>query len=167
MEPSEQRLNLFQLKSVAGPILGVSWGNCQNSDVDIHTKTLDGEIVYFGRSRTAEVDFWKDYTSSPREKLGYETISYKKGVAVDLTTLVIGVNFYSGSCPNGIKGEVRISTDGEKAFIKKFEIKAKYGNAGAGRETLSNPGKVEAPNRHWQVFYGDDIVKTLDVITQN
>lgn len=165
MEVSEKRLTLHQLKNVSGPLLGVSW-NCQNADVDIYAKTPGGELVYYGRARTREADFWKDYTSSPREKLGYETISYKKSGNIDMSTLLIGINFYGGRCPNGIKGQVRVSTDGEKAFIRDFVIKAKRGNHGRGREALSRPGKVRAPNRNWKIFYGPDIVKTLDVITQ-
>jgi hypothetical protein len=91
--------------------------------------------------------YFRDFRISPRSANGYETLAYH--VPVDLNHLLLAVNFYNGSSPGGVKGEVRISLNGQ-TYAKPFHVLAQEGNGGVGRqETLT---ARRANNTAWLVI---------------
>jgi len=127
--------------------IAITWDDPQ-SDLDLyvqhgsHTKPL-----YYLNTETAEGKYYKDFMNSPRATNGYETVSFFQPVNVN--ELIVAINFFGGLAQESVTGEVRISLDGQ-TFARKFEIKAKKGNHGKGREeTLA---RRKPANPQWIVI---------------
>jgi len=106
--------------------IGARW-QCE-CDVDVYAQPVPGaDVLYFGNTRTAQGLFFKDY-QGPNAKEGYETIEFT--VPLDLRAVRVAVNLYSGSAPNGVSGEFRMSVNG-KTYAIPFSIPATEGNQGA------------------------------------
>lgn len=127
--------------------VGITW-DCGGCDLDLYGQREPGaSALWFLNTQTPEGQYFKDFTSSPRAANGYETLAYH--VPVDLHHLLLAVNFYHGSAPGGVKGEVRIAFNGQ-TYAKAFHVPAKEGNGGLGRqETLTTR---RANNTHWLVI---------------
>lgn len=127
--------------------VGITW-DCGGCDLDLYGQREPGATaIWFLNTQTSEGQYFKDFTSSPRAANGYETLAYH--VPVDLNHLLLAVNFYHGSAPGGVKGEVRIAFNGQ-TYAKAFHIPAQEGNGGVGRqETLTTR---RAKNTHWLVI---------------
>lgn len=131
--------SLRQAQSVQ---IGVSW-NCTGCDLDLYAKAHPGaQTLYFGHTRSPEGAYWKDYTRSPETVNGYETISYR--VPVDLKALVVAVNFYGGSAPDGIGGQLRLSVNGQ-TYAQAFHMNATRGVRSDGVDSIIERGKSTRP----------------------
>lgn len=127
--------------------VGITW-ECGGCDLDLYGQREPGATaIWFLNTQSSEGQYFKDFTSSPRAANGYETLAYH--VPVDLNHLLLAVNFYHGSAPGGVKGEVRIAFNGQ-TYAKAFHVPAQEGNGGLGRqETLITR---RANNPHWLVI---------------
>lgn len=132
----------------ASPVeVGITW-ECGGCDLDLYGQREPGATaIWFLNTQTSDGQYFKDFRNSPRSANGYETLAFH--VPVDLNALLLAVNFYHGSAPGGVKGEVRISLNGQ-TYAKVFHIPAQEGNGGVGRqETLT---ARRANNAGWLVL---------------
>lgn len=127
--------------------VGLTW-ECGRCDLDLHgLLSPEHPALSYLHLETPEGKYLKDWTISPRAMKGYETLAYH--VQVDLNALFLAVNFYHGSAPGGVKGEVRIHANGQ-TYARAFYISAQEGNGGLGRqETLT---ARRASNAGWLVI---------------
>lgn len=126
--------------------IGLSW-DCSICDLDIYTQHDSGEVAlsYIHKENAAGV-YYKDWRNAPIAN-AHETVAYR--VPIDLTNLLIAVNFYGGSAEGGVRGELRISLDGQ-TYARAFYVPAQVGNHGQGREeTLKSR---QAVNANWLVI---------------
>lgn len=135
------------LRQAANVEVGITW-ECGGCDLDLYGQsTPRATALSFLNTQTPEGQYFRDWTSSPRSSNGYETLAFQ--VPVDLHALLLAVNFYNGSSPGGVKGELRISLNGQ-TYAKPFRITAVGGNGGAGRQQTL--GSRRAVNDHWLVI---------------
>ncbi len=127
--------------------VGITW-ECGGCDLDLYGQRQPGATaIWFLNTQTSDGQYFRDFRTSPRSANGYETLAYH--VPVDLNHLLLAVNFYNGSSPGGVKGEVRISLNGQ-TYAMPFHVLAQEGNGGVGRqETLS---ARRANNTAWLVI---------------
>ncbi|MDR4468472.1 MAG: hypothetical protein MRJ68_09265 [Nitrospira sp.] len=127
--------------------VGITW-ECGRCDLDLYGQSdPQATALSYLNTQTPEGEYFRDWTRSPRASNGYETLAFR--VPVDLGTMLLAVNFYQGSSPGGVKGELRISLNG-KTYAQAFHLPASGGNSGAGRQqTLS---LRRAVNEHWLVI---------------
>ncbi len=126
--------------------VGITW-EC-GCDLDLYGQREQGATaLWFLNTQTSDGQYFRDFRTSPRSANGYETLAYH--VPVDLNHLLLAVNFYNGSSPGGVKGEVRISLNGQ-TYAMPFHVLAQEGNGGVGRqETLT---ARRANNTAWLVI---------------
>jgi hypothetical protein len=127
--------------------VGITW-ECGGCDLDLYGQRQPGATaIWFLNTQTSDGQYFRDFRTSPRSANGYETLAYH--VPVDLNHLLLAVNFYNGSSPGGVKGEVRISLNGQ-TYAMPFHVLAQEGNGGVGRqETLT---ARRANNTAWLVI---------------
>lgn len=127
--------------------VGITW-ECGGCDLDLYSKSSpQAATLSYLKKQTPEGQYFKDWTSSPRPRNGYETLAYR--VPIDLTALLLAVNFYDGASPGGVNGELRISLDGQ-TYARSFHLPASRGNSASGRwRTLTFR---RAANEHWLVI---------------
>lgn len=115
--------------------VGITWDH-PTSDLDLYVQTKNSsKALSFLNRETAEGKYFKDFVNSPRATNGYETVAFF--MPIDVTELVIGINYFGGHVPSSVIGTVRISLDGQ-TYAKDFEIHAQQGNHGEGQqETLA------------------------------
>lgn len=137
--------------------VGITW-ECGGCDLDLYGQHAPGApVLWFLNLQTPQGTYFKDWTTSPRASSGYETLAYQ--APVDVNSMLLAVNFYHGKAPGGVKGEVRISLNGQ-TYAKAFHVPAQEGNGGAGRqETLT---ARRAHNPAWLVI---DPVEVLGIRT--
>ena len=124
--------------------VGITW-ECARCDLDLYSQSSPKAIALsYLHTLTPEGEYFRDWTSSPRTRNGYETLAYN--VPIDLTALLLAVNFYSGDSPGGVNGELRISIDGE-TYAKTFHHPASKGNGGSGAGRTLNARR--AVNEYW------------------
>ena len=116
--------------------LGISW-DCKYCDLDLYARPRpQAETLFFQHPESQDGRYLKDFRDSPRLSNSFETIIFHK--AIDLSELVLAVNFYEGRVPDRVNGEFRISVN-NKTFAHKFQIEAQRGNIGACmKNTLKN-----------------------------
>lgn len=132
-------LSKQQLLKAKNVQVGIAW-QCQDCDLDLYARANpDAQVLWFGHTKSPLGVYFKDYQKSPDTKNGYETIAYSE--AIDLRALQIYVNFYKGTAPNGVKGELRISVDGQ-TYSKPFHIKAQQGGGAKAILPAINAGLV-------------------------
>lgn len=135
------------LRQAANVEVGITW-ECGGCDLDLYGQsTPQATALSFLNTQTPEGQYFRDWTSSPRSSNGYETLAFQ--VPVNLHALLLAVNFYNGSSPGGVKGELRISMNGH-TYAKAFHIVAAGGDGGAGRQQTL--GSRRAVNDHWLVI---------------
>lgn len=144
---SSAPLSSDALRHASNVEVGITW-ECGGCDLDLYGQNAHGSApLWFLCPQTKDGQYFKDFRISPRSTNGYETLAYN--VAVDLNALLLAVNFYHGNAPGGVKGEVRISFNGQ-TYAKAFHIPAPEGNGGVGRqETLT---ARRANNAAWLVI---------------
>ena len=127
--------------------VGITW-ECGKCDLDLYGQREPGSTtIWFLSTQTKDGQYFRDFRTSPRSANGYETLAFH--VPVDLNHLLLAVNFYNGSSPGGVKGEVRISFNGQTCAVA-FHVLAQEGNGGVGRqETLT---ARQANNPAWLVI---------------
>lgn len=127
--------------------VGITW-ECGKCDLDLYGQREPGSTtIWFLSTQTKDGQYFRDFRTSPRSANGYETLAFH--VPVDLNHLLLAVNFYNGSSPGGVKGEVRISFNGQ-TYAMAFHVLAQEGNGGVGRqETLT---ARQANNPAWLVI---------------
>ena len=131
--------------------VGISW-TC-SCDMDVYVRAHDqAEVLFYGHRRSNEGQFWRDYRNGPDLLNGLESVTFH--APVNLDEMVIGVNFYSGSAPEGVTGEIRLSV-GDKTYAKPFVIAATRGNRGAGASEAF--ATLEAPNAGWVVLSSSEL----------
>ena len=135
------------LRQASNVEVGITW-ECGGCDLDLYGQLApERQALSFLTTQTSEGQYFKDWTSSPRATNGYETLAYH--VPVDLKTLLLAVNFFYGQSPGGVRGELRISINGQ-TYAKPFHIPAQEGNGGLGRQqTLTSH---RASNAQWLVI---------------
>lgn len=135
------------LRQATNVEVGITW-ECGDCDLDLYSKSAQhATALSYLNMQTPEGQYFKDWTSSPRTTNRYETLAYS--VPVDLTALLVAVNFYNGSSPGGVHGELRISIDG-RIYTKAFHLPASKGNQGAGLwQTMTSR---RAASEHWLVI---------------
>ena len=123
--------------------IGISW-TCSDCDLDLYAMAYPGaDILYFGHTESAQGgQYWKDYTNSPKTVNGFETISYP--VPLDLRAVSVAINFYQGSSPSGVTGEVRIAV-GAQTYAAPFRIEAANGIGGVGVKEIIKAGHSTRP----------------------
>lgn len=133
--------------------VGITW-ECGRCDLDLYGQLAsEPRALSYLNTHTPAGNYFKDWTSSPRATNGYETLAFH--VPVDLSGLLLAVNFYHGWSAGGVKGEVRISLDGQ-TYAKTFYLAAQEGNSGAGREDILAARR--SANPHWLVINPLEIV---------
>lgn len=144
-----------ELRAASNVEIGITW-DCTACDLDLYARPWRGaEVIYFNKTHTAEAQMFKDYRSSPEINNGLETIEFV--VPLDLQKLLVAVNLYEGSPPDGIvHGEVRISI-GERTWAAPFIIEAKAGTRTEGATEIF-AGSPSEPG--WTVI---DIRKPLNL----
>lgn len=126
--------------------VGITWQNCGDLDLYGQRDTKASPLWYLN-TQTPDGRYYKDLRRPSRHVNGYETLGYH--VPVDLKDLLLAVNFYSGSCPGGVTGEIRISVNSQ-TYARTFHIPAQEGNGGLGRQdTLTSR---RASNAGWLVI---------------
>lgn len=127
--------------------VGITW-ECA-CDLDLYGQREPGAtLLWYLNTQSPDGRYFKDFTNSPRRANGYETLGYH--VPVDVTALLLAVNFYHGNSPGGVTGEIRISVNGGQTYAKAFHIPAQEGNGGLGRQqTLTSH---RASNAGWLVI---------------
>ncbi|HNP84059.1 MAG TPA: hypothetical protein PKN47_21540 [Nitrospira sp.] len=140
-------LSAEAVRRVSNVEVGITW-ECGGCDLDLYGQHAPGATpLWFLRTQTKDGQYFKDFRNSPRSANGYETLAYH--VTVDLNALLLAVNFYNGQSPGGVKGEVRISLNGQ-TYAMPFHVLAQEGNGGVGRqETLT---ARRANNTAWLVI---------------
>lgn len=134
--------------------VGITWGcggyGSSSCDLDLDLYGLrepTAKAIWFLNTVTPEGQYFRDFRTSPLRANGYESLAYH--VPVDMNTLLLAVNFYHGSAPGGVKGEIRIAFNGQ-TYAQAFHIIAQEGNGGVGREqTLTSR---RAQNTAWLVI---------------
>ncbi len=127
--------------------VGITW-ECGRCDLDLYgLLSPERPALSYLNLETPDGKYFKDWTNSPRAMNGYETLAYH--VPVDLSSLLLAVNFFHGSAHGGVKGQVRIYLNGQ-TYARPFHITAQEGNGGLGRqETLT---ARRANNTAWLVI---------------
>jgi hypothetical protein len=117
------------LQGASNVQVGLSW-DCTECDLDLYARPYpDARVLHFAETDTAEGRYWKDFRMSPRSIRGYETIEFT--VPLDLRRLQLLVNFYEGSAPDGVRGELRVSVNGV-TYAKAFHLDVTSGNDAEG-----------------------------------
>lgn len=154
-ELSTERLEAATVAEAKHVELGIKW-DCPSCDLDIYARPYEGaDVLFFGNARTREGNFHKDFVQGRDLMNGLETISFS--APIDLSDLLVAVNFYSGRAPDGVSGEIRLSVDG-KTYAQDFAISADGGNRAADLADVLKAG--QAPNDGWTVI--DPVGMTQD-----
>lgn len=133
--------------------VGITW-KCA-CDLDIYVRPNPrADVLYFGHQSTREGTFFKDYRHSAELKNGLE--SAHLSAPVDLREMLLGINFYGGSAPRGVEGEIRLTLNGE-TYARAFSLEATNGNAAQGAQDVLSSGSSKSP--HWTVLSGFDVVR--------
>jgi len=141
-----QALPTDQLDTAKNVQIGIKWDSCRECDLDLHVRPhASAEVLYFGRTQTAEGRYWKDFRNAPA--YGYETIDLSEGV--DLRDLLIAVNFYSGSTSAPVNAGLRLSV-GNKTYAYPFQIDATSGNQGKGGDVVWRSRRAAFPQ--WKII---------------
>lgn len=128
-------------RQARGVQIGLSW-DCSSCDLDLYArKDAASPLIYFAQNNTPDGVHVKDFMTSPRAMRGFETI--EMSVPVDLHSLQIAVNFYSGHAPQGVRGELRLAVEG-KTFARQFHIPATTGSKGVGAKEAMDTGRTES-----------------------
>jgi hypothetical protein len=116
--------------------IGISW-DCKSCDIDLHTRPAPhAKILNFMTTESPEGLYRKDFRQSPQTSGGFETISFK--VPVDLNAMLIALNWYDGISDSGVRGEIRLSVNGE-TWARPFRFSSRRGNGGKDfQETVAN-----------------------------
>lgn len=147
-ELSSSPLTDTQLRSAARVEVGIRWDGCDACDLDIYVQPYKGaETLFYGHTHSAEGTFFKDFRSRSALANGLESVAFD--TVVELNRMLIAVNFFGGSAPEGVSGELRIAV-GANTYGVPFSIAATQGNTGAGRQELLN--SRQAPNANWVVI---------------
>lgn len=133
--------------------VGITW-ECGACDLDLYGQMAPGATALsFINTQTSEGQYFKDWTRSPRATNGYETLAYR--VPLNLQILLLAVNFYGGQSSGGVKGEIRISLDGQ-TYGMAFHLPAQEGNGGGGRDETLTARQAHSP--HWLVINPLEVV---------
>lgn len=113
--------------AATSPRIGITWDQ-QDADIDLYVRpNPTAEVIFFGNSSTQVGRLFKDFRNSPAS--GFETVQLN--ATVDLSQVYIALNYYSGSSPQGLTGELRIAV-GDQVWAAPFTIPATSGNRGQG-----------------------------------
>ncbi|GJL49745.1 MAG: hypothetical protein NPIRA01_09720 [Nitrospirales bacterium] len=139
-------LALDILRQAPNVEIGLTW-ECGECDLDLYARNgASSEPLSYLNKHTPAGHFWKDWIRSPLGN-AYETVTYH--TPVDVEQLFLAANFYGGHAPDGVKGELRISLNGQ-TYAKRFHLQAIKGNGGEKREETLEAG-IPA-SAHWLVF---------------
>ena len=128
--------------AASSPRIGITWDE-QDVDIDLYVRpNPSAEVIYFGNATTADGRLFKDFRNSPAS--GFETVELTG--TVDLSEVDIALNYYGGSTPDGLSGEIRIAI-GDTVWASAFSFDAKEGNRSDGVERAIR--EKEAPNGAW------------------
>lgn len=121
--------------------VGARWA--AHVDIDVHAIHHPGaKALYFGCPQTEQGEFHKDFTDAPPGIQGFERVTFNQ--PTDLRQLVIGLNLYRGTAPDGVDVTVQICCD-ERRYERVFHLAASEGNRGENAA-----GRANDP--HWLVI---------------
>ncbi len=155
---SNKRVSKDILRMAKQVEIGISW-DCKNCDLDLYVKPhQSAQVLYFGSPTSPEGVFHRDFVQSPKTDGGFETITFQ--VPVDLSNTLIAINWYGGNSQRrrirSLQGEIRLAI-GQETYALPFNIQARQGNQGLGRELTLKTRK--AANSHWLIISPKDILK--------
>lgn len=150
---STETLTAHDITRARNVEVGITW-SCA-CDIDIYVRpSKSADVLYYGHQRSREGKFYKDYRDARDLLNGLETASFN--APVNLHEMDIGINFYEGKAPANVTGQIRLAL-GSRTYAKPFTIKAQSGNQGKGSKKAFQT--LKAPNSHWAMLRGSDIVK--------
>lgn len=123
--------------------VGITW-DCESCDLDLYLRPLPSSaVLYFAHPSSNEGIYYKDFRHSPAGSGGFETIELT--VPVDLRSVVIAVNFYSGEVSGKLTGQIRMAIEGQ-TYAMNFAIHASKGNRGKDVLTAFNAANSNTPH---------------------
>ncbi|VAW44559.1 hypothetical protein MNBD_GAMMA03-671 [hydrothermal vent metagenome] len=129
---SDTPLTKASINSASNLELGITW-RCIKCDLDIYSSPFpNAPVLSYLNKNSSHGKYEKDFLQAPNIN-GLETISYK--IQTELSMVVVAINFYSGSAPEGATGVIRISVDNQ-TYASNFIIKATKGNGGKGVKAI-------------------------------
>ncbi len=133
--------------------IGISWDQ-EGTDLDLFVRPWQGaEVLYYANAHSDEGIFFKDYQTSPEAGGNYETVALN--VPLDVRSVQIAVNYYSGRFAEDVQGEIRLSFDGS-TYAQPFTIQPRPGGNSLTVEEVFTQGL--SPYRGKLVF------DTLDLL---
>ncbi|MCY7297302.1 hypothetical protein [Alteromonas sp. a30] len=107
--------------------LGIGW-QAAGIDLDIYA-LIKGETlpVFYANSQTVRAQHFKDIVTGSSGTEQFEIIRYLQDV--DICTVIVGVNFYRGIAPDGVKATLKAQY-GNKQYQHDFTFTAHQGNQG-------------------------------------
>jgi hypothetical protein len=116
---------------------GIAWIGLKWSapcDIDLYARPEGAsQWLFFGRVRTPDGFFSKDWLSATGEKQ-FEYVEFIR--PIDLGRAEVAINFYSGNLPAGPEGVIRVWFGGQ-VYEAAFKFAARSGNG--GRLPISGP----------------------------
>ena len=107
--------------------LGISWQGAE-IDLDIYALSQAQDLpVYYANSYNGLARHFKDIVTGSSSVKLFETIQYQS--AIDVCSVMVGINFYSGKAQTGVSGTLNIQY-GDTQFQHEFHIPAPKGNKG-------------------------------------
>ena len=132
-----------QLRHAKNLEVGITW-DCENCDLDLYLRPLPSSaVLYFAHPNSHEGIYYKDFRNSPAGVGGFETIELT--VPVDLRSVVIAVNFYSGEVSGKLTGQIRMAIEGQ-TYAMNFTIHALKGNRGKDVLAAFNAANTNTPH---------------------
>lgn len=123
--------------------VGITW-DCESCDLDLYLRPLPSSaVLYFAHPSSNEGVYYKDFRNSPVGVGGFETIELT--VPVDLRSVVIAVNFYSGEVSGKLTGQIRMAIEGQ-TYAMNFTIHASKGNKGKDVLAAFNAANDNTPH---------------------
>ena len=116
--------------------IGLRWNydSCikrqHDCDLDLIIKPNKFEPEVFYKNRESTTYGWYKKLDPENGNNSYEVVDLARA-PVKIDDVVVYVNFFSGSAPNGIDAELRVVFD-DKIYYKEFHIRATKGNKGKG-----------------------------------
>jgi hypothetical protein len=119
--------------------IGIRWGDsgqCKDSDLDLWFRSSpDRPWLFYGNKTSDDGAYDKDFRAAPENRNGLEVVDVTD--QVDLSKLQIRINHYSGTCPDGPKGKIRVFLN-SAIYETDFHIKSRNGNRGRDRSQMSS-----------------------------
>lgn len=128
--------------------IGIRWQG--DVDLDIYAATsINQQPVYFANPSNAAARHFKDVLQGSDNKAElYETIEFYR--PVNLCTLVIGINHYSGASQHPVQGVLRTEI-GNKVYETAFTFARSKGNRGTDMRDVLETGRHSVFSKKYRI----------------